>query len=89
VVLASDATHYYENMLTNRPFTTAFHIGQMIDAYRILEKLAPSPRHIVPGHDPYVMQEYPAPKPELEGIVVRLDSEPIAPVIKIPGGPGN
>ena len=43
LVLASDATHYYENMLTNRPFTTAFHIGQMIDAYRTLEKLAPTP----------------------------------------------
>ena len=85
LVLASDATHYYENMATNRPFTTAFHIGQMIDAYRTLERLAPSPRHIVPGHDPYVMQEYPAPKPALEGIAVRLDSEPIAPPIAFPG----
>ena len=84
LVLASDATHYYENMGTNRPFTTAFHLGQMIDAYRILEALAPSPRHIVPGHDPYVMREYPAPKPALEGIAVRLDAEPIAPPIVFP-----
>jgi len=66
LVLASDATHYYENLGTNRPFTTAFHIGQMLDAYRTLERLAPSPRHIVPSHDPYVMKEYPAPKPALE-----------------------
>ena len=79
VVLASDATHFYENMSTNRPFTTSFHIGEMLDAYRTLEKLAPSPRHIIPGHDPYVMKEYPAPKPALEGIVARLDLEPIAP----------
>jgi glyoxylase-like metal-dependent hydrolase (beta-lactamase superfamily II) len=79
VVLASDATHYYENMGTNRPFTTAFHIGQMMDAYRTLEKLAPSSRHIIPGHDPQVMKEYPAAKASLEGIAVRLDSEPIAP----------
>ena len=43
VVLASDATHFYENMVTNRPFTTAFHIGQMLDAYRTLERLAPTP----------------------------------------------
>ena len=84
LVLASDATHYYENMITNRPFSTAFHIGQMLDAFRTLERLAPSPRHIVPGHDPYVMQEYPAPKPELEGIAVRLDAEPIAPAITFP-----
>ena len=86
LVLASDATHYYENMATNRPFTTAFHLGQMIDAYRTLERLAPSPRHIVPGHDPYVMLEYPAPKPSLEGIAVRLDRDPIAPPITFPGG---
>jgi glyoxylase-like metal-dependent hydrolase (beta-lactamase superfamily II) len=84
VVLASDATHYYENMATNRPFTTAFHIGQMIDAYRVLEKLAPTPRHIVPGHDPHVMKEYPAPKPELEGIVVRLDVAPTGPAATFP-----
>ena len=79
VVLASDATHFYENMATNRPYTTAFHIGQMLDAYRLLEKLAPSPRHMIPGHDPYVMKEYPAARPELEGVVVRLDVEPIGP----------
>ena len=36
LALASDATHYYENMGNNRPFTTAFHIGQMLDAYRTL-----------------------------------------------------
>ncbi len=56
----------------------------MIDAYRTLEKLAPTPRHIIPGHDPYVMQEYPAPKTSLEGIVVRLDSAPIAPALVFP-----
>ena len=27
VVVASDTTHFYENMMTGRPFTTAFHIG--------------------------------------------------------------
>ncbi len=64
---------------TNRPFSTALHLGQMIDAYRTLERLAPTARHIVPGHDPYVMQEYPAPRTALEGIVVRLDADPIMP----------
>ena len=28
VVVASDTTHFYENMMTGRPFTTAFHIGR-------------------------------------------------------------
>jgi glyoxylase-like metal-dependent hydrolase (beta-lactamase superfamily II) len=84
LVLASDATHYYENMATNRPYATAFHIGQMLDAYRTLERLAQTPRHIIPGHDPYVMKEFPAPKPALEGIAVRLDLEPIAPALAFP-----
>lgn len=79
VVLASDASHFYENMHTNRPFTIAFHLGEMVDAFRIVERLADSPRHIIPGHDPLVMQLYPAPKPELEGIVVRLDADPREP----------
>jgi hypothetical protein len=38
--------------------------------------VAPSEDHIVPGHDPLVMQLYPAPSRELEGIVVALDEEP-------------
>jgi glyoxylase-like metal-dependent hydrolase (beta-lactamase superfamily II) len=78
VVLASDATHYYENMRTNRPFTVAFHIGGMLDAFRTLERLAPTPDHIVPGHDPLVMRQYPAPSDNLAGAVVRLDVDPIA-----------
>jgi hypothetical protein len=54
----------------------------MLDAYRVLEKLSPTPRHTIPGHDPYVMKEYPAAKPKLEGVVVRLDVEPIGPAPK-------
>ena len=34
VVLASDASHYYENMETNRPFPTVFHLGDNIDGFR-------------------------------------------------------
>jgi glyoxylase-like metal-dependent hydrolase (beta-lactamase superfamily II) len=87
VVLASDATHYYEHMATNRPFTTAFHIGQMLDAFRIVERHAPTPRHIIPGHDPHVMREYEPPKPELAGKIVRLDLEPTGPEPTWPGKP--
>jgi glyoxylase-like metal-dependent hydrolase (beta-lactamase superfamily II) len=76
VVLASDAAHYYEHIETNRLFTSAFHLGDMLDAFRTVERLAASPRHIVPGHDPLVMRRYPSPEPALEGIAVRLDVEP-------------
>src|SRR5262245_15988803 len=76
VVLASDASHYYENIRTNRPFIAAVDIAAMLDAYRKVERLADSPHHIVPGHDPLVMQQYPAPSPALQDIVVRLDVDP-------------
>ena len=76
VVLASDVSHYYQNMETGRPFTAAFHVGEMLDAYDTLRAHAPSLQHIVPGHDTLVMRRYPPPKPELEGIVVRLDAMP-------------
>jgi hypothetical protein len=48
----------------------------MLEGYNTLYRLAESPNHIVPGHDPLVMEYYPAAKPELEGIAVRLDLEP-------------
>jgi hypothetical protein len=76
VVLASDVTHFYENMASSRPFTTAFHIGEMLEGFDRLLALAPDQGHIVPGHDPLVMKLYPAPSPELEGVAVRLDVPP-------------
>jgi glyoxylase-like metal-dependent hydrolase (beta-lactamase superfamily II) len=36
VVLASDVTHFYENMESYRPFTTAFHVGEMLEAFDTL-----------------------------------------------------
>lgn len=85
VVLASDATHYYEHFLTNRLFSTAFHIGEMLDSYKILRQLAPTERHIIPGHDPHVMTEYEPPKPSLADAVARLDVAPTGPAPSWPG----
>ena len=75
VVLASDVTHFYENMEEGRPFTTAWHIGEMLEGFETLKELAPSPKHIVPGHDPEVMKRYPH-LPGQEGIVACLHLEP-------------
>lgn len=77
VVLASDVTHFYENMETYRPYVTAFHVGEMLEGFDKLREAAPSMDHIIPGHDPLVMRRYAAPRPELEGIVVRLDRAPV------------
>jgi hypothetical protein len=38
-----------------------------------MRELAESPQHIIPGHDPLVLERYPAPTPALQGIAARLD----------------
>ena len=76
VVVASDTSHYYEHFEKGRVFTTTFHLGDTLDGYAKLRQLADSDKHIVPGHDPLVMQRYPAASAELKDIVVRLDSVP-------------
>jgi glyoxylase-like metal-dependent hydrolase (beta-lactamase superfamily II) len=78
VVLASDAAHYYEHFQDRRIFIGTFNAGETIQGYRRLQELADgSLDHIVPGHDPLVMEKYP-PAPGLEGIAVRLHVAPKA-----------
>jgi glyoxylase-like metal-dependent hydrolase (beta-lactamase superfamily II) len=77
VVLASDATHFFENLEAGRPFTIANDLGAMAETFDLIQSLAPTPDHIVPGHDPLVMSSYPPPSPELDGIAVRLDQSPL------------
>jgi glyoxylase-like metal-dependent hydrolase (beta-lactamase superfamily II) len=76
LILASDVTHYFEHMESGRPFTPTFHVGDTLEGYERLRALAPSPDHIVPGHDPLVMQTYPPANAELKDIAVRLDVSP-------------
>jgi glyoxylase-like metal-dependent hydrolase (beta-lactamase superfamily II) len=73
LVLASDASHYYENMETGRPFPIVFDVGAMIQGYDTLRRLASTPEAIVPGHDPLVLARYAPASAGLEGIAVRLD----------------
>lgn len=76
VVLASDAAHYYENVEQETPFAVLENMFLMLEGFRKLRSLAPTDAHLVPGHDPAVLKRYPAPLPELEGIVARLDVAP-------------
>ena len=77
VVLASDATHLYANLEREHPFPVLADVGDYLEGLQTLRRLASSPRHIIPGHDPLVLTQYPAARPGLEG-VVRVDLEPIA-----------
>jgi glyoxylase-like metal-dependent hydrolase (beta-lactamase superfamily II) len=77
VVLASDTTHLYAHIEQGRVFPIVYNAGEVIEGYQTLKKLATSPDHIVPGHDPQVLARYPTAKTGLEGWVVRLDADPI------------
>jgi glyoxylase-like metal-dependent hydrolase (beta-lactamase superfamily II) len=73
VVLASDASHFYANMDEARPFPIVYNVADMMEGWAKLRSLADSPEHVIPGHDPLVLERYPAPSRELQGIVARLD----------------
>jgi glyoxylase-like metal-dependent hydrolase (beta-lactamase superfamily II) len=73
VVLASDAAHYYTNIGRGLPYPIVFNIGDTLEGHRRVYALASSPDHVIPGHDPLVLERYPAPAPELQGWVARLD----------------
>jgi glyoxylase-like metal-dependent hydrolase (beta-lactamase superfamily II) len=73
VVLASDATHFYENIEQRKPFSITINMEDTLRTYDRLQQLASSPKQVVPGHDPLVLKRYPAWKPDTKGIVHRLD----------------
>lgn len=59
VMLASDAIHFYENMIHAEPFPIVFDLGDMLAGFDRLRSLADSPDHVIPGHDPLVAARYP------------------------------
>ena len=77
VVLASDAAHLYAHLEQRRAFPVVYNVADMLEGHETLKKLASSPHHIVPGHDPLVGKRYPAARVGLENFVMRLDAEPV------------
>jgi glyoxylase-like metal-dependent hydrolase (beta-lactamase superfamily II) len=82
LVLASDAAHFYENMLARKPFPIVVDLQDMLDGFDTLQRLASRPELIVPGHDPIVTQVFPA---ALDGFIWRLDRGPVTAIPGIPG----
>ncbi|HUZ77674.1 MAG TPA: N-acyl homoserine lactonase family protein [Chloroflexota bacterium] len=72
VVIASDASHYYGNIEADRPFRTLHTVPLMYAAFDRIKELASGPECIVAGHDPEVLRRFPAARPELAGLVVKL-----------------
>ncbi len=82
VVLASDATHFYENFLSAKPFPIVVDVGDMMAGFETIQRLGGSAEHIIPGHDPLVRAAYPklgSPN------IVSLDAPP-RPGLWTPGG---
>ncbi len=75
VVLASDASHFYAHVETNRAFPVLYDLGELLEGYKTLRRLASSPAHIVPGHDPLVLRRYPAGRGHA-GWIAKLDEAP-------------
>ena len=76
VVLASDASHLYAHINEGRVFPVTYSVGDVLEAYATIKRLAESPAHIIPGHDPDVAHRYPEARPGLGDFAVRLDADP-------------
>lgn len=59
IVLASDAAHYGNNIRERRPFPIVVDVEGMLEAHARIESLADGPYHIIPGHDPKVLDVFP------------------------------
>ena len=77
VVLASDASHYYEHFERGTCFPVTYHLGEVLEGYARLHRLADTPAHIVPGHDPLVLERYPAATEAMKGIAAQIDADPL------------
>lgn len=59
MVLASDASHYYENFMAHKAFPIVVDMDDMIAGFDRLVDLASDQKLIVPGHDPLVRKLFP------------------------------
>ena len=58
-MLASDASHFYENFHTGKPFPIVVDMEPTLRGYDTMRTLAESDEHVIPGHDPLVTRLYP------------------------------
>jgi glyoxylase-like metal-dependent hydrolase (beta-lactamase superfamily II) len=75
IVLGSDSAHFYANLEPGRPFPILDDLDAYVAAQRTALRLASSPQHFIPGHDPLVLARYPSARTGLED-AVRLDLAP-------------
>jgi glyoxylase-like metal-dependent hydrolase (beta-lactamase superfamily II) len=84
VVLASDCCHLYPHFLEGRVYPVTYNVGEVLEGYNTIRRLAASDDHVIPGHDPAVLDLYPPVSRELDGVAVRVDLAP-RPVAAVAG----
>jgi glyoxylase-like metal-dependent hydrolase (beta-lactamase superfamily II) len=72
VVLASDASHYYGNMQRKNPFPILYNLGDMMEGWEIVKRLAGHPDRAIPGHDPLVTEIYPRASDKVDAWALHL-----------------
>jgi len=83
MVLASDASHFYENWRAGKLFPIVVDAEAMVAGFRRLPELASAPELVIPGHDPAVRDFFPCVAGAPEGACVhRLDVGPAADLTK-------
>ena len=60
-------------MEQGNPFPIVYNVGDVLDGQQRLYRLADARELVIPGHDPAVLDRFPAPESALKGIVARLD----------------
>ena len=76
VVVASDAAHLYANITRKIPFPIFVDEADYVRAAeRVMELAGGSLDHLIPGHDPLVLQCYPS-----ENNIARVDLPPLVPI---------
>lgn len=60
VVLASDAMHFYANGVLSNPYPVVVNVLEYLNGLSLLKKLARTPDHIIPGHDPELRNRFPS-----------------------------
>ena len=75
VVLASDAAHYYANITRGNPFPIVADVPRNCESHERLYRLAGGLHRLIPGHDPKVMELYPA--HAKDPMIVDLAADPL------------
>jgi shikimate dehydrogenase len=87
-VVASDASHFYENLELDRPAPLLHDMTQVYGAYDAITALAEPSTLFLPGHDPDVMTRHPRRHPGNENVAVVAERAPATTAVRTAEGAG-